>query len=358
MDINIQLTDGPISDVPKILEPDQTAVTVTQGSDDWVSIGENAIKSGDYKSALSSFDKAISLNEKDEKAWNGKITAQLNLEDVPYDTTLAIAREAVEKVPDNSNLFANLARVYLYRTDNSEAFNAAEKAMELNPENTNAILMMAWAQLYQGAFEEALTTADQILTADPTNPDAAYIKGEAYRELGQTSDAIEAYDKSITVNPSLYCGWWNKISQLIEAGRTDDALSAIEAWKAYSPVEKGNAATQDQVSFLRKIGKQSDGDYQKSLPLWNDYLKIKDSTINRSFKDFVSERVMKLKNEKGEPEVFAELENVLKLYPDVPELWDLNGLFLSYYGHVQEATASYEKALSIDPDYKEDLEAK
>jgi tetratricopeptide (TPR) repeat protein len=210
-------------------------VPVVQAEDaiDWYIKGENAILVGDYTSAASYYDNAISLDQKYTAAYAGKAYALNQMGNFAgaldaADQALAIKndvralkerayalfklRRYDESVTAYDTLFAfqtNLAETYCNQGMAYDALNQKEKAIadydrcaSLDPRNLNALNRKGLALLSLGRYQEALDAFNQCTQITVKNAEVWNNKGLAYGALGDYNNALVCFKRAISLDPT------------------------------------------------------------------------------------------------------------------------------------------------------------
>jgi len=135
--------------------------------------------SGSDEHALDSYAKAISLNPKQPKHYQGKAAVHLSGSEVAEAQELL--NKALEIDPNNSSVLFDLGKTYQVAEDNANAQKFFTKALEKDPKNAKARYQLAIHTLNHSdakSPDEALNMFRQVIKDDPKNTLALYNAGQ------------------------------------------------------------------------------------------------------------------------------------------------------------------------------------
>jgi len=129
------------------------------------SLGEAYLKTGLLEEALSWFNKTITLKDRHEKAWLGKIAAveaQGNLEELRslYDAYL-------DRWPDNLNIRRERVMFLVKTFEYAEAATELEKLLVWEPSNPSLRRVLAYAYRKTGRYRDAAVFLKSLLKEKP-----------------------------------------------------------------------------------------------------------------------------------------------------------------------------------------------
>jgi tetratricopeptide (TPR) repeat protein len=155
-------------------------------------IAEHLVNSGDLKSAIPHYRKALKI----EPGINGirYELAEAILESAPSDGGTQTDSEkelltAQANEGDSAGIECELARIAGLRGDTQSAYDHYTRAFHLDAEDTNAQLGMGRALMTMEKPQEARKYLELAVKSDPLNNEAHYRLGIAYRELQMTEQA-------------------------------------------------------------------------------------------------------------------------------------------------------------------------
>ena len=236
----------------------------------------------DLPKSIASYEKAISLNNKDQRWFY-----ELDLVYADARTSLSKRLKLLQdnhKVIANNNVVDGLSReilllVQMGRYDkalaicNSRSFPQWEGVDKIYGSYLNAYLMMGYKNLKAGKYKEALKDGLTALQY-PTNMMVApeyrggrecevyYFVGEVYEKMGDHTKAMEFWNKGITLRQRDYISeiLFYKAMCLKNAGRSDEAGKIFDG---LINVGKGKIERED-VDFFEKFGERQTPDDRRA----------------------------------------------------------------------------------------------
>jgi tetratricopeptide (TPR) repeat protein len=130
-----------------------------------VAQGDALIQTKNYSAALFAYDQAISLDENNFPAWNGKADA--------------------------------LNRAHRF----TEALTASDTALALEPENTSGWINRGYILYNLGRYDDELKAYETAISLEPDNALAWFNKGYSLAGMKRYDEAIAAFDKVGALQP-------------------------------------------------------------------------------------------------------------------------------------------------------------
>ncbi len=149
--------------------------------------GNSLIEAGEYESAISAFDKALSNRNDFAQAWTNRGFAQGKL------------GQHVEK------------------------FSSCEKATEMAPDFAEAWNCRGLARFDLQQYERALEEYNRAIAADPEFYRGWYNKGQVLLKLGLPREAMDATRKVLKTKPDYFLAWTQLCKALYELEQYQDA---------------------------------------------------------------------------------------------------------------------------------------
>jgi superkiller protein 3 len=275
--------------------------------DDAVAKAEDQLQKGKFDEALKTVQKLVS--QPSPEAYTAAARLQVRMGKV--EEAAASAAKAVElagsATPDvKAAALATLSQMDLLRGTGKDALANAHKAVEAAATPV-ALAALARAQVRVQDAAGAMVTADKAVAAGASSAEANESLGQALLASGKAPEAQAAFAKALTQAPNL------------TAARIGVARSLIAQNKAAEAVAEARKATEESPN---------DGDAFATLGLallaqgnWTDAI--------------AAAQEGKFKNERN----VVVLAAVGKIFEDPKG------------GNLQQATAAYQAAAAIDPDY-------
>jgi tetratricopeptide (TPR) repeat protein len=206
---------------PRVLPPGE-ALT----SDDYISRGATYQMLGKYEAALADYDRAISLDPSDARAYNNRGNTYDALGKV--EAALADFDRAVALDPANAEAYNNRGLTFHALGKYGAALVDYDRAIAINPQFSETWYNKGNVLNGQGRYEEALVDYDRAIAINSHFAEAWFNKGNALRGLGDYETALSCYYQAVSINPqfasaylSIGVFWANK-------GELQRALSYFE----------------------------------------------------------------------------------------------------------------------------------
>jgi tetratricopeptide (TPR) repeat protein len=114
----------------------------------------------------------------------------------------SVTINAIEQLEENtkSNLYVNIASIYLFFCKYENAIFKCDKALEINPRNLEGIITKGQILTTIGQYSESLVWFNKAIEIDSVNVYALVNFGYTYDRLGQYEQSIVYYDKALMNN--------------------------------------------------------------------------------------------------------------------------------------------------------------
>jgi Tfp pilus assembly protein PilF len=157
--------------------------------------GLEALSNGNYDTALTHFEEAVSIDNKFDIAWgNIGVTYEWKTE---YQKAIPNFEKAISIDPKWSDHYVNLGHIYVDIGDYQTAKQKAEKALKLNSENEWAYLLLGRISYKKGDFNQAAKYYSKAVSYtyedDPQLPQYYYFLGKAYLKAGNKQEAKKSF---------------------------------------------------------------------------------------------------------------------------------------------------------------------
>ena len=158
----------------------------------------------EHEKAIALYDKAISLNPRDQAALINK-GASLN-ELKRYEEALSTLDRAISFNPATAQAWSNKGTALNELKRYEEALSHYEKALGLDPLFAEAWLNKGVTYAELKRYEEALAHYNKALEINPSDVEAWSNKGTALNELKRYEAAAQSFQKVLTLNPQFPFG--------------------------------------------------------------------------------------------------------------------------------------------------------
>ena len=207
-----------------IQKPFLPTATPTRTANSHAYEGETNFNAGKLNDAILSYGEATRLEPDNSTIWAELARIQayssnlLTTDDEKrqrLQDAIVSAEKAVQVNPDDSTAFAIQSFVYdwyanpVYSGDEAETYmlkaeQAASKALQLDSQNALAIAFRAEIFMDQARYKEALDYAQRALEINPTLMDVHRVYGYVMESIGNSyNEAIQAYKDAAEINPNL-----------------------------------------------------------------------------------------------------------------------------------------------------------
>lgn len=207
-----------------IQKPFLPTPTATRTANSFALEGETHFQAGKIQFAVDAYRKAAELEPNNSTVWAELARIQTYSSNLlttdaqkiqRLQEAIQSAEKAVEINPDDSTAQAILSLTYdwysnpVYAGEESEDYvfkaeQASAKALQLDSNNVLAVAFRAEIYMRQLRYNEALDFAERAVAMDNTSFDAYRVYGFVLESQGGRYDeAIEAYKKAAEINPNL-----------------------------------------------------------------------------------------------------------------------------------------------------------
>jgi tetratricopeptide (TPR) repeat protein len=176
--------------------------------DDLDKRGYEAVKNGEFSSAITLLKSAIEADPKSKSAWNDLGLAYLGLNE--YDLAISSFQKQIEISPSHQYAYNNLGRVYLRQRKYEEAVKWFSKQAAINPKDKYAHSNLGTAFLEEHRYQEAIPELEQAESLTPDDAEAEVRLGEAYLGFGEDQKAMDSFSKAVKISDRPLI--WNNIA--------------------------------------------------------------------------------------------------------------------------------------------------
>lgn len=259
-----------------------------------------------------------------------------------YAAALEDLEYAIELDSTQGIYFFASATAHYYLENMSDAIIFGKKAIELGYRHPQLKTFIGSAYASMNQFDSAVYYLENSLSELPQNSKTYRALGNTYTKMGDASTAILNYQKAIDLNP---------LDSISYAGIVEESLSLGDLKKAkqtfYAAQEM--SLTSPDLLYVYGMILNDEDNYDSAFIIFEKVL-VEQPQHWKS-----SRQLGKLFRRRRQPleanKVFLE---GLKHNPDTKELWYEIGLTNQYVlRNYAEARSNYEKALEIDPNYKD-----
>ena len=171
-----------------------------------LSLGEVRVLQGKYSEALSDFERVLTLDDRNDRAYRGlaKAYAATGLPDKAEETW----QKAVALRPNSADGHTQLGLFELYRGNYAKAVVELRRAVSLAPANTKCMSNLGVALLYAGSLDESREVLQNSIRLEPNYASYANL-GNLDLKQGRYAEAAADYENALEINKSDYRVWSN-----------------------------------------------------------------------------------------------------------------------------------------------------
>ncbi|MDA9554852.1 tetratricopeptide repeat protein [Pelobium sp.] len=162
--------------------------------------GVAAFGKKDYKTAYSSF-KFIADVMPQDSLFNMYTAIAANNAQM-YDEAIKYYGKTIEINPKNPGLYQELGRIYLTKTDTTNALKVIEEGRAKHPEFMGLIYDELNIYLNRGQAAQQISKIENAIAKDPKNKTLYFVAGVAYSANKQKDKAEASYKKALEIDPN------------------------------------------------------------------------------------------------------------------------------------------------------------
>ena len=318
--------------------------------------------------AIAEFLRALELDPKMQVA-QGNLEIAYNATGY-YDRRVAELKERLRRQPDDREGRWELGRTYASLGHFQEAVAEFESLLFDEPEDVGCLIQLGLAQKAEGdldtaseAFrraceldldssitrfyfgetlynrglnDQARAVLEEAVALNPDNADAFYLLAFVYGDLGEHELARAATKRAIALNPS-----FARAQSNLSLARQGDAREAIREMPRPAVAEGGVLA-----HFNLGLAFRQRGYYVEALREYR--LALEAGEDRRLVVQAMAELHLLRRDLTAALELY---DSLVREVQDSPKLWNERGVCLHQAGRRPEAIDSYERALTVDPEY-------
>ncbi len=202
--------------------------------------GEVYTSREDYQDALAEIDAAMELSPDNvvlvahkARFLAGATSNYLDLDrDEATVEACALAREALQRAPDDSEVLAVAGFAFALCGRFDEALPVLERAWRIDPQSSAAATYLGGGLILSGSEpDRGMQLLDDVLRRDPLTPFrflCLFWQGVGHALAGDSETAVAKLRDSIRVNPLYPAPWIIMAANLVRLGRIDEARGAVE----------------------------------------------------------------------------------------------------------------------------------
>ncbi len=174
----------------------------------WMRTGYWYGRTGEKDKALAAFEKALSLNPDDAKAWNN--IGVVHYDNGKYDKAIPCFKKAIALDPNDQRFWYNLGLAYYHIGAYDDAITAYNASLHIIEGNAKVWNDLGVAFRFKGEWDKALRCYDRALALSPEDPDIWFNKGLLLNRMEKDEEAMYCFMKwaefAVSWKAYLYAG--------------------------------------------------------------------------------------------------------------------------------------------------------
>ena len=289
-----------------------------------------------------------------------------------FDTANDYLQWAASQQPDAAAIRAQLGLSYLALGNTTEGRQELQSAATFNPEFRIADYLLVQVHINNGELDEALKIAEELASAEPENPLPPNMMGNIHERMGHTDEARKLYTQALSLKPEYSSAELNLARLDLKVGDIADSKNRFQkvhtrepenltALRGLAYIARQEGRRKVAITLLNQVRKTAPQDLETRLTLVAEYLDDKD---HASALPVLEEAEALAPDDLRVLSAFGEIQlargdnqaawsTFSKLTEQAPLVADAHyrlGVAQARSGKLKKAQASWEKALSLDPD--------
>ena len=289
-----------------------------------------------------------------------------------WENAVKIYHDILQKNPEYADVHFRMGLALLGQGQPEQALKAFARAVEINPGYLDARIKLGITQIYLEKFDLADLNFSELLEKYPEYSDLYYYKGLVLLGKQSLDKALNYFKQALSINPKykeakvklamIYCrknNFINGFKELEEALHLDPndqnlkTMTRIMRNIINQPASLSDGQSDGRADDQAKSRLDQLFNSQKPLPETLQEIG-KQVDITLKFSEMIS--LIKIKNYSQEDVALWKMmipyiQDYMQKHPDYPDLHNTLGLLLLNLDRIEEAEASFEKAVALNPNY-------
>jgi tetratricopeptide (TPR) repeat protein len=154
---------------------------------------------GDNESSISNYDKAISIDPKNDIAWQLKGISLAR--DMNLNGALDCFKKAMDINPDRGDVLMNIGSVYFSLNNITDAISYLKRAIKVDSSNSLYYYQLGLIYFASGDYSRAIENFDKAYSLKSDYEDAVLWLGISYEKNGDIKKAQRLYKKAVSLKP-------------------------------------------------------------------------------------------------------------------------------------------------------------
>lgn len=198
-------------------------------------LGWSLLKQGEKDKGVEALEAAIQIEPQMREA--DPILVEFHLQEKAFDEALEVARQRVQRLPDDPMSHDLLGMVYATKGENELARSAFERALELDPGYVDAEMNLVRLDLRAGHAQAAEARLRSVLEKDRGQPTAMLWLAALAQQAGRHDESLSWLKKAWTIDPESLEVGVALAQQYLARNQRPDALQVAQRLAAAHPDE-------------------------------------------------------------------------------------------------------------------------
>jgi tetratricopeptide (TPR) repeat protein len=243
-----------------LLDAERMTLLYPQSADLHFQLGQARLKARQVNLAIESFERCLSLDPNNEKAY--VVLIQIYQAMNEPQRAMVVAKALIEQNPASMLGRVLLAKLNLMSGSHGEARRIIERAYDMHPSHPEVILIYALSLELTGDSSKAVSLYEQLYRLNPTNDELIGRMLQLYREIGNLDQALSILDDMLSGAGAERPGvLFQKAIILWELNRFDEAEIILDSLHSKFPQS-------DRVVYLLGLGKERNKKFDEALELY------------------------------------------------------------------------------------------
>ncbi|HEV7229851.1 MAG TPA: tetratricopeptide repeat protein [Bacteroidia bacterium] len=256
-----------------------------------------------------------------------------------FDEALADMNRVLKIDSTKAEYYLTLADVYFMANKTRDSRTALEKCNKLDPKNKECIMKLAELYFYVRKYQQSLNYLDEALKLDQYNAKAYFMKGMNFKESGDTAKAISSMQTAVEQDN----GYYNAYIQLGLLCAAQHNKLAEDYYANALRIQPNSTEALYDAGILY----QQEGNYEKAQMLYKKLLELNKNL----FDGYYNLGVISVAT-KEYKEALNYFSQAISVDPKNARGYYGRGYCYQMMGNVQNGSADYRYALTLDPDFE------
>ncbi|MEN8144610.1 MAG: tetratricopeptide repeat protein [Gemmatimonadota bacterium] len=248
---------------------------------------------------------------------------------------------------------------YLQAEQYEDALRNCEKALEMNPGSTSATLYMGSIYVGMEEWDKALPHLEMVVADNPAETSALQLLAYTHAHLGNMERATELYREYLNFNPADAEVRLSVAFNLAQAGGHGEAIALLQEgialddtnpdlWKFLGDVALNKGTTFPEGTEPAESGVSDEAAVRLSVEAYEKVMELRGEDVGADILQNVVAAYLAIGDY---PAALGFADRALAMVPDNAALWSSKADVLGRQERFDEAAASLDKVLEIDPAY-------